>query len=453
MASIFDARRIADEVYELAASDTPLGQVVKEALDVIDEGLDSHGPEHVSISFNGGKDCTVLLHLFAGALARRQSPSEPLKPIPAIYISVPSPFPTLEDFIDETAHAYNLDLYTCRPPYTAAVSACAPEIPTAVGKTSQPPSLDSTQEVARPGTLSTIPQATNLASSTSDPVEAKPKNSGGSMKQALEVYQSKFPHITAILIGTRRSDPHGAKLSYRNMTDPDWPQFERINPIINWSYADVWTFLRQLKVPYCHLYDLGYTSLGSTYNTFPNPALLIQEPSEYSPSPSPTPPNLDGSNSPALTKSEYGSPNIPLVALSSESLVSSLLSSPDIASSVSTTSSSTLSSTETDSTTPTSSLLSASPYFQYSDVKADGPLSRQRSTSSSTSATSTSLCTPISSVPPSTLMLSWEPRYRPAYELVDVDGSLERLGRGTSKPVSLPIDLTTRGGIKSLVSS
>ena len=110
------------------------------------------------------------------------------------------------------------------------------------------------------------------------------------MKAALAVYKERFPHIEAIVIGTRRTDPHGgasppcscaqgiantsaAKLGFRSPTDPGWPRFERINSIIDWSYADVWTFLRELQVPYCHLYDQGYTSLGSTYNTFRNPAL------------------------------------------------------------------------------------------------------------------------------------------------------------------------------------
>jgi len=38
-----DCKRIAREVYDLASSADPLAPLVKEALDVIDSGLDSHG--------------------------------------------------------------------------------------------------------------------------------------------------------------------------------------------------------------------------------------------------------------------------------------------------------------------------------------------------------------------------------------------------------------------------
>ncbi|KAG7442856.1 adenine nucleotide alpha hydrolases-like protein [Guyanagaster necrorhizus] len=242
-----DFRKIADDVYALAVSEDPIAPLVKEALEVIDEGLDTHGQDRISISFNGGKDCTVLLYLYVAALARRLGPSEIMKPIHGIYIAVPSPFPVLEKFIDDAADSYHLDLFHCKPP--------------------------------------SEPVETNVTLSEQlEQTPTKPKGKGGGgMLQALEIYKQRFPEISAILIGTRRADPHGAKLSHRNMTDEGWPSFERINPIINWSYGDVWKFLRQLGVPYCSLYNEGYTSLGSTYNTFPNPALLV--PSSIDPDP------------------------------------------------------------------------------------------------------------------------------------------------------------------------
>ena len=35
-----------------------------------------------------------------------------------------------------------------------------------------------------------------------------------------------------------------------------------VNPIIDWEDDDVWEFIREYNLPYCSLYDEGFTRLG-----------------------------------------------------------------------------------------------------------------------------------------------------------------------------------------------
>ena len=192
------------------------------SIEVIDEALQRYGPDQISISYNGGKDCLVLLIAVLACFARTfdAAPStttngsaEPSAKLPeklqAVYIVPPDAFPEVDSFVASSAQEYHLD-------------------------------------VAR----YVLP-----------------------MRKGLEVYLADRPSVRAIFVGTRRTDPHGENLKHFDPTDAGWPDFMRIHPVIDWHYTEIWAFIRHLGISYCPLYDLGYTSLGGTKDTHPNPQL------------------------------------------------------------------------------------------------------------------------------------------------------------------------------------
>jgi FAD synthetase len=172
----------------------------------------------LSLAYNGGKDCLVLLILYLCALHRRglaqtANPSSHIETaVQCCYIQDAHPFPEVEEFVEKSIKIYSLALL----------------------------------EYAKP------------------------------MKAAFADYLKDTPSVKAILVGTRRTDPHGEHLKHFDPTDSGWPAFVRVHPVIDWHYVDIWTFIRYLNIPYCSLYDMGYTSLGGTTDTHPNPALARQ---------------------------------------------------------------------------------------------------------------------------------------------------------------------------------
>ncbi len=188
-----------------------LAAAVKSSWAVFDETFNQYELNEICIGFNGGKDCTVILHLWLAAL-KLKYPRYQEKPV-ALYIKTANPFEEAEDFIKQTVKQYNIDLIV---------------------------------------------------------IQSK-------MKEALIQLQELRPGIKACLMGTRRHDPYSSKLRSFSPTDSNWPRFMRICPILDWTYEEVWEYLRLLNIPYCALYDIGFTSLGSQTNTKPNPELLQKD--------------------------------------------------------------------------------------------------------------------------------------------------------------------------------
>lgn len=83
-------------------------------------------------------------------------------------------------------------------------------------------------------------------------------------------------------MGQRRGDPWTEGMQWFTPSTPGWAEFTRINPVLEWKFCEIWRFLRGSGLPYCVLYDQGYTSLGERGDTLKNEALRLPD-GEYRP--------------------------------------------------------------------------------------------------------------------------------------------------------------------------
>ncbi|OWR44285.1 molybdopterin-binding protein [Danaus plexippus plexippus] len=187
--------------------------VIEESKQVLEECFNLFQLEEVFLCFNGGKDCTVLLDLTISVLKTKFKTNDVAKDLKVVYIQTKGPFIEIEEFVKEIELYYGIEIVVM----------------------------------------------------------------GGELKTTLQRILESDKRIRAGLMGTRRTDPHSEKLVFMQKTDPNWPQMMRVSPLLNWNYHQIWNYILQRKVPYCKLYDRGYTSIGSIYNTLPNKSLAFTD--------------------------------------------------------------------------------------------------------------------------------------------------------------------------------
>lgn len=233
-----------DEQYEeslqlyddfMACTDGYVQTGIQSALNTLDHAYRLYGPRSVVCSFNGGKDAVVILHLLRAAHAKYYNTTggTPLRPR-AVYFNNPDEFPEVASFLHESVDMFDLDMIAFENGVKFAAG------------------------------LEILVRNNVLPSSTSTTTDM---DGNGGTDGAV------FP--MAFVLGTRRSDPNAAGQDHFSPSSHWMPPFMRVNPVLEWNYGHVWHFLRLFKLPYCGLYDQGYTSLGTVKDTLPCPALAV----------------------------------------------------------------------------------------------------------------------------------------------------------------------------------
>ena len=69
-----------------------------------------------------------------------------------------------------------------------------------------------------------------------------------------------------IVIGVRKTEPNSSEI-LKSFNGVNF-----INPLFDWNYSDLWNVTRNLYLPYCNLYDEGFTTINDVHGK-PNPYL------------------------------------------------------------------------------------------------------------------------------------------------------------------------------------
>jgi phosphoadenosine phosphosulfate reductase len=179
--------------------------------EILDRVLSLAHHKLVYVAWTGGKDSTVALSLWASFLEEKGYNSKP----GAINLDTGLKFPEIIRFRDDLAEKWRIHLYVAQP------------------------DIETRQ----------YPVARNKVACCRD-------LKVGPLKRAI-----KDLRVQGLITGIRK-DEHHTRKDREQIEKKQDPAYFQINPILHWTVMDIWSFIVQQGLPYCKLYDQGYTSLG-----------------------------------------------------------------------------------------------------------------------------------------------------------------------------------------------
>lgn len=191
-------------------ADSPLDAKVDHSIGLMSGMLEMYDPEHIAVAWTGGKDSTVVL-----ALWREVLKSKEITGAFALSIDTGVKFPEVMSFRDSLAAEWGVDVKVVSPDLEIK------DYPVAI-----------------------------------DPVKCCADLKIRPLHNAIDEFE-----IDLLISGIRR-DEHPSREGRKYIEIRSDPDHTMLNPILEWTEMDIWSFITMHQIPYCELYDQGYRSLG-----------------------------------------------------------------------------------------------------------------------------------------------------------------------------------------------
>ena len=188
-----------------------LFEKIKATKEIFKQIVSVSDPGYVFVAWTGGKDSTVTLRLWKQFLEEKRYNGK----LRAINLDTGLKFPEITKFRDALAADWAIDLH-----------AVSPDIE-----------------------IKNYPIAEDKVKCCND-LKISP------LRKSIQVLK-----VNALVTGIRR-DENPSRIKREFIETKHNPSYIQANPILHWTEMDIWSFIIQENMPYCELYDQGYTSLG-----------------------------------------------------------------------------------------------------------------------------------------------------------------------------------------------